>query len=204
MSTAYGRYIPDLVYGFDPQSGKQRGSKENITIGNSVGTTQNYYEFNGSSSIIRFPSVTLTEWTVAYWFYDTSTGTNYNMTFGQNGGTNNRFYHRDDTTSYRLRVHNNAGVSVGDLVMANRRGAWTFLAYSLKPGTRKTWLQGSPVANVAETDSSEMIFDCIGNPYTGSSFHWLGYIGPAYLYSRQLEDTEVSDLYDLNASRFGL
>ncbi|MDB4726265.1 LamG domain-containing protein [bacterium] len=204
MSVHNGPRIPNLVFAFDPETKKELGVKYNITTGNTVGTSSTYYTFNGTSSIIRFPSRTLTEWTAAYWFYDTSTGTNYNMTFGQEGDTNNRMYHRDDAAAYQLRVHNNANVSVGDLSMSNQRGTWTFVAYSLSASTRRGWVNGVSGLNSTNSNSAEMIFDSFGNPYTSSTYFWTGHVGPAYLYDRQLTDAEVLDLYNLNAARFGL
>lgn len=162
---------------------------------------QGSISFDGSNDYVTFSEIELTSWTISYWFYHV--GTANEMTVGEFNTTNNRFYHRDTGTSYRLRVHNNDNVSVGDMVIGDKREQWTHLAYSMTTGQIRGWVNGNLELDTTTANTPNFIFDTIGLPYT-STYYWKGRIGPLTIHTRQLTSDEVLQNFNATKSRFGL
>jgi hypothetical protein len=157
--------------------------------------------FDGVNDYVIFSEIELTNWTISYWFYHT--GTSNEMTVGKFNTTNNRFYHRDTGVSYKLRVHNNDNVSVGDMIIGDKREQWTHLAYSMKTGQIKGWVNGNLELDTTTTNTPNFLFNTVGLPYT-STYYWKGRIGPLTIHTRQLTTQEVQQNYNATKSRFGL
>ncbi len=180
------------------------GNGNNGTINGATFSSNNngYFSFDGTNDTVSITEITLTtQWTISYWFYHNS-ASSYDMTIGKNGDSGNRFYHRDTGSSYKLRVHNNDNQNVVDMPMPDRRQKWTHLAYSMN-GTNVTgWVNGEESLNTTVSDTNTFVIDNLGHPFTGSSYYWLGYIGPVHVYNKQLTDAEALQNYNATKSRF--
>jgi hypothetical protein len=184
------------------------GQGNNGTINGATFSSNNngYFSFDGTNDTVSITEITLTtQWTISYWFYHNA-ASSYEMTIGKNGENANRFYHRDTGSSYRLRVHNDEAVDVQDMVMPDRRQKWTHLAYSMNSSAGKVigWVNGEKSLDASNSSSATFVIDNLGLPYTNTSFHWLGYIGPVHVHNKQLTDAEALQNYNATKGRFGL
>lgn len=209
MATSYSTKLPEgCVWKADPGYRKFPATTTFTGTATTIGSTPTpHMEFTGQTGQqkINFPQLTLNEFTICYFFYHDEL-TNNDMTFGFDGDTQNRFYHRDAGTDYRLRVHNNLNVSVGDLVLGDIRQQWAFLAYGMGGGNRRGWVNGVNTVNISDADSSVFVVNSFGAPFSPSptSYFWNGKLGPVHIFDRLLEPSEGIEIFNLNKNRFGL
>ena len=150
-------------------------------------------------------------WTVCYWFYHIGGGDEMNIGF--DGDDGNRFYHRDPGAGgvdYRLRVHNNSNVSVGDLIFSTsgvERDQWAFVGYSMSGdvngGTVTQYLNDVLYSASSTTDDCGFRINIFGDPYaSASSFNPTMKLGPLFVYNKALSQVEFLQLYTAFKGRF--
>ena len=161
--------------------------------------------FDGVNDYVSLPSITLTAWTIGYWFYHDTTSS-FDMTIGQRGQNANRFYHRDTGTSdYRLRVHNSSEINVQDMIIGSDGWqSWHQLFYSMDGnGSVKGWVDGEIALDTTTANDSEFIIDSIGDVYT-SGFIWLGSLNNIMVYNRQVTSEEIRQNFESTRGRYGI
>lgn len=184
------------------------GNGNDGTINGATFTSNNngYFSFDGTDDTVSITEITLTtQWTISYWFYHNS-ASSFDMTIGKNGDSGNRFYHRDTGSDYKLRVHNNDNVNVADMPIGDKRQEWVHLAYSMNSSAGKVigWVNGENSLDVSSSKTATFVIDKLGQPYTGTSFYWLGYIGPVHVHNKQLTDAEALQNFNAQRGRFGI
>jgi len=189
----YRKFPPDTTFTGDP-----------TTIGTSP-TNHMIFTGNTGDQTIEIPQITMSAFTLCYFFYHPSATTN-DMTFGNKNDNASRFYHRDSGAAYRIRVHNSASVSVGDLVIPNGQDKWNWIAYGMEDGARKAWTNDTLSINTTTSDSTGFVLNNFGSPYASgpNTYHWPGYLGPVHVFNRLLTGDEASYIFNLNKGRFGL
>jgi len=218
MSVKYGSTVPleGLVLAWDPANERSyprsgsiitdiSGNGNDGTFINAPTLVDNQYlNFDGVDQQINLASdIILTSWTIVYWFYHDAT-TDNDMTIGETGTTDSRFYHRDLDANYKLRVTNNSNVNVGDMNLSDiGRRQWGMLAYSMVPGVIQGWVNGVTKISTTTTDSSEFHINTFGYPYSGNVvYYWRGRLGPLYVYNRATTTNEIIEIYNAHRNRF--
>ena len=180
------------------------GTMSNVTYSTSNG---GFWGFNGTNSSIVFPNDTILDssvFTQEVWIK--TNNLNQNGFFIEKGSVNTEYALFQENTSLVFRTETPTLVDIRPTTASYITiNDWNHIVGSYSSGTKKFYINGVLISNVATTGS--IVANSYGvslGAYGGSvpAYWYNGYIGEARIYNRQLSDSEVLSNYNNTKGRY--
>lgn len=180
-------------------AGSNLGTNTAVTY--AAGKIKNGGIFNGSSSKLALPMITLTNTTfsISMWVNLTATGAGYSF-FGQGNTGNNNPILSIGTTGNNIEVINRDGSLVGlntSFAHGMSAGTWYHVVWVCTTTNSKTYVNGTLLDNTNFTANTATLNTTnIGARQRVATDYMNGGIDEVGIWSRALSSTEVTDLYN--------